>query len=269
MRVSTSSAFATGLSAMQRLQAALDHTQRQIASGRRILRPSDDPIANSRAIEIRESIGRLTQFNRNANIAATRLSQEEAALGSVNNVLQRVRELALQANNSTQSDESRGAIAVEMREYLDQLVQIANQKDGNGSQLFAGNLESTTPVTRSGGAYAYNGDQGQRYIQIGEGRLVADGDSGAELFFNIRNGNGDFMTSPAAANTGSGVLAAGSVVDPGAWDQGEYTVRFIDPENYEVLDASAAVVSTGTFEPGDTLVISRHRVLAGRTTRVR
>ncbi|MGB5720648.1 MAG: flagellar hook-associated protein FlgL [Woeseiaceae bacterium] len=253
MRVSTSSAFATGLSAMQRLQAALDHTQRQIASGRRILRPSDDPIANSRAIEIRESIGRLTQFNRNANIAATRLSQEEAALGSVNNVLQRVRELALQANNSTQSDESRGAIAVEMREYLDQLVQIANQKDGNGSQLFAGNLESTTPVTRSGGAYAYNGDQGQRYIQIGEGRLVADGDSGAELFFNIRNGNGDFMTSPAAANTGSGVLAAGSVIDPGAWDQGEYTVRFIDPENYEVLDASAAVVSTGTFEPGDTL----------------
>ncbi|NNF41046.1 MAG: flagellar hook-associated protein FlgL [Woeseiaceae bacterium] len=253
MRVSTSSAYASGLSAMQRLQAALDHTQRQIASGRRILKPSDDPIANSRAIEIRESIGRLTQFDRNANIAATRLSQEEAALDSVNNVLQRVRELALQANNSTQSNESRGAIAVEMREYLDQLVQIANQKDGNGNQLFAGNLESTTPVTRSGGAFVYNGDQGQRYIQIGEGRLVADGDSGAELFFNIRNGNGDFTTAPAAANAGSGVLAAGSVVDPVAWDQGDYTVRFIDPQNYEVLDAAAAVVTTGTFAAGDTL----------------
>jgi flagellar hook-associated protein 3 FlgL len=238
---------------MQRLQAALDQTQRQISSGRRILTPSDDPIASARSLEIRESIGRLEQFDRNANIAGNRLAQEESALGSVNNVLQRVRELALQANNATQSNESRRLIAIEMRQQLDQLVQIANQKDGNGSQLFAGNLESTTPVTRMGATYSYNGDQGQRLIQIGEGRQVADGDSGAAVFFNIRNGNGSFSTAPASGNTGSGVLAGGSLVDPSAWDQDQYTVRFIDQTNYEVLDSSAAVVTSGTFQPGDTL----------------
>ncbi|MDH5622561.1 MAG: flagellar hook-associated protein FlgL, partial [Gammaproteobacteria bacterium] len=129
MRVSTRGAYEHGLSAMQRLQSALDHTQRQISSGRRILTPSDDPIAASRALQIRESIGRLSQFDRNSNIAANRLSQEESALNSVNNVLQRVRELALQANNATQSNESRQQIAVEMRQQLDQLVQLANQKD--------------------------------------------------------------------------------------------------------------------------------------------
>jgi flagellar hook-associated protein 3 FlgL len=171
----------------------------------------------------------------------------------VNNVLQRVRELALQANNATQTNESRKLIAVEMRQHLDQLMQVANQKDGNGSYLFSGNLESTTPVTRMGAAFSYNGDQAQRFIQVGEGRQVADGDSGAAVFFNIRNGNGSFATSPAAGNTGSGILAAGSVVDPSAWDQGQYTVRFVDSANYEVLDATAAVISTGTFEPGDTL----------------
>ncbi len=253
MRVSTSGAFASGLAAMQRLQAALDQTQRQISTGRRILTPSDDPIAASRALEIRESIGRLEQFDRNANIASNRLSQEESALGSVNNVLQRVRELALQANNATQSNESRRMIAIEMRQHLDQLLQIANQKDGNGSHLFSGNLESTTPVTRMGAAFSYNGDQGQRYIQVGEGRQVADGDSGAAVFFNIRNGNGSFTTMPAGANAGSGVLGPGSVVDPSAWDQDQYTVRFIDPANYEVLDSSAAVVTTGAFQAGDTL----------------
>lgn len=253
MRISTSGAFANGLTAMQRLQAALDHTQRQISSGRRILRPSDDPIAASRALEIRESIGRLEQFDRNANIAGSRLAQEESLLGSVNNLLQRVRELALQANNATQSDESRKAIAVEMREHLDQLLQIANQKDGSGSYLFAGNMESTTPVARVGGAFTYNGDQAQRYIQIGEGRQVADGDSGAAVFFNIRNGNGNFSTTAAATNAGSGVLGAGSVVDPGAWDQGQYTVRFTDATHYEVLDAAALVVTTASFAPGDTL----------------
>jgi len=253
MRVSTSGAYASGLSAMQRLQAALDQTQRQISSGRRILTPSDDPIAASRAIEIRESIGRLEQFDRNANMASNRLGQEESSLGSVNNVLQRVRELALQANNATQTNESRRLIAIEMRQNLDQLVQIANQKDGNGSYLFSGNLESTTPVTRMAASFAYNGDQGQRFIQIGEGRQVADGDSGAAVFFNIRNGNGSFSTAPASGNTGNAILGPGSVTDPGAWDQGQYTLRFIDPLNYEVVDSSSTVVATGTFQDGDTL----------------
>ncbi|MGB5722008.1 MAG: flagellar hook-associated protein FlgL [Woeseiaceae bacterium] len=256
MRVSTLGSFANGLSAMQRIQAALDQTQRQISSGRRILTPSDDPLAAARAVEIRESIGRLEQFDRNANMANNRLFQEESSLGSVNNVLQRVRELALQANNATQNSESRQLIAIEMRQRLDELVQIANQKDGSGNYLFSGNLESTTPVTRMGGSFTYNGDQGQRFIQIGESRQVADGDSGAAIFFKIRSGNGSFITSPATTNNGSGVLGQGSVVDPSAWDQGQYTVRFIDPANYEVIDSGGGVVSTGTFQDGDTLAFS-------------
>ena len=253
MRVSTSGMFSSGLQLMQRLQSALDHTQRQISSGRRILTPSDDPIAASRALEIRESLSRLEQFDRNANIAQNRLSQEESALSSVNNVLQRVRELALQANNASQSNESRQMIAVEMREQLDNLVQLANQQDGNGKFLFSGNLDDTEPVVRMGSSFTYNGDQGQRFIQIGEGRQVPDGDSGAAVFFGIRDGNGTFSTSPASTNTGTGVLGAGSLVDPTAWVQDQYTVRFIDQGNFEVVDSAATVVSTGTFQPGDTV----------------
>ncbi len=253
MRISSNGAFSFGQSAMQRLQEALDFTQRQISTGRRILTPSDDPIGASRALEIRESISRLEQFDRNATIATNRLSQEESALSSVNNVLQRVRELSVQANNGTQTNETRRLIAVEMRQNLDSLAQIANQKDGNGSYLFAGNLEGAAPVTRSGDTYSYNGDQGQRFIQIGESRQVADGDSGAAIFFGIRNGNGMFTTSPAASNTGSGILSESGVTDPTAWDQGQYTVRFTDANNYDVLDASATVISSGAFNPGDTV----------------
>ncbi len=256
MRVSTRGAFLHGLGMMQQLRSALDHTQRQVSSGRRILTPSDDPIAASRALEIRESIGRLDQFDRNSGIATNRLAQEESALNSVNNVLQRVRELALQANNATQSDESRQLIAVEMRQQLDQLVQLANQSDGNGAFLFAGNLEDVQPVTRMGASFSYNGDQGQRYIQIGEGRQIADGDSGAAVFFAIRDGNAVFSSAPAATNTGTGVLGAGSLVNPTAWVPDQYTVRFIDQSNYEVLDSSAALVSSGGFQPGDTIAFN-------------
>lgn len=253
MRISTRGAYLNGLQAMQRLQEALDFTQRQISSGRRILNPSDDPIGSSRAVELREAISRLEQFDRNATIVNNRLSQEDSALSSVNNVLQRVRELALQANNATQSNESRGLIAIEMREHLENLVQLANQQDGNGSYLFAGNLEGTQPVSRMGSSFTYNGDQGQRFIQIGEGRQVTDSDSGSRVFFQIRSGNGTFSAFADPGNTGNGLIGAGSLVDPTVYDQDQYTVRFIDPDNYEVLDSLGATVATASYQSGDSL----------------
>ena len=80
MRISTSSAFQRGVSMMQQLQAALDRTQQQISSGRRLLAPSDDPIASARSIELRETLGRIDQFERNGDIANNRLGYEESAL---------------------------------------------------------------------------------------------------------------------------------------------------------------------------------------------
>lgn len=253
MRVSTYGSFLNSLHAMQRLQEALDSRQRQISSGRRILQPSDDPIGSARSIELREALSRLEQFERNGTIAGNRLSQEEAALTSVNNVLQRVRELSLQANNATQSNETRNLIALEMREQLNNLVQIANQKDGSGSYLFAGNQEQAQPVSRMGSTFSYNGDQGQRLIQIGEGRAVADGDSGASIFFQVRTGNGVFTVIPGAANAGTGVIGSSSVTNPTLYDQDQYTVTFLDAANYEVRDSGGGLVSSGGFTPGDNI----------------
>lgn len=253
MRISTAGAYQRGLSLMQHLQSALDRTQQQISTGRRILNPSDDPISASRSLELNEALSRLTQFDRNGVMARNRLHHEESALGDMNNVLQRVRELALQANNATQSNETRALIAVEMRQHLDQLVQLANQQDGNGRYLFAGNMDDTAPVSRNGTSYTYNGDQGQRLIQIAESRQVPDGDPGSDLFFRIKNGNGVFAVSPGGTNSGTGISGSGSLQDPTQYDMGQYTIRFIDATNYEVLDATATVIATNTFTSGDNI----------------
>jgi flagellar hook-associated protein 3 FlgL len=253
MRVSTFGSFQKGLGLMQNLQSMIDRTQRQISSGSRILNPSDDPIAASRTLELRESLSRIDQFERNSNIATIRLQDEEVALTSVNNVLQRVRELSLQANNATQSDETRGLIAVELRQHLDQLVQLANQQDGRGRYIFGGNREQTTPVTVGAGGFVYNGDQSLRETQIGEGRRIATGDSGAEVFFRIRAGNGVFVAEPVAGNTGSGIVTTSSVVDPTIWDQSQYTVRFTTASDYEVVDSASSVIATGTHQPGNVI----------------
>jgi flagellar hook-associated protein 3 FlgL len=140
-----------------------------------------------------------------------------------------------------------------MREHLENLVQLANTQDGNGGYLFAGNLEQTQPVGRMGSTFTYNGDQGQRQIQIGEGRQVADSDPGSRVFFEIREGNGVFRTRPAPANTGTGVIGASSVTDPTQYDADQYTVRFVDPNNYDVFDSSGTVVASGLFESGDSI----------------
>ena len=253
MRISTSGAFQQGLGLMLKLQSALEHTQRQITSGRKHLTPAEDPFAAARSLNLRESMSRLEQFDRNATMATNRLAYEESALQSVGNTLQRVRELALQANNASQSDESRALIAVEMRQHVDALLQLANEKDGNGRYLFAGNRDATAPVAQNGAAFSYNGDQGQRMIRIGENRQVADGDPGNAVFFDVRNGNGAFSITAAAGNSGNGIAGQGSVTDPAQYDQDDYTVRFVDSSNYEVVDSGGAVISTGTFESGDTI----------------
>jgi flagellar hook-associated protein 3 FlgL len=253
MRISTAGSFQSGVSMMQQLQQALDRTQQQISSGRRILTPSDDPIASARTVELRESLSRIEQFERNGEIARNRLSYEETALVSVNDNLQRVRELAVLANNDTQSPESRRLIAGELRERVDQLVQIANQRDGGGRYLFAGNKDGAEPVTTANGVFTYNGDQGQRLIQIAENRQIPDSDSGASVFFHIKDGNGTFSSNAAAANTGTGILKAGSVSDMSQYDRDSYTIRFTASNNYEVVDSGGAVISTSTFTPGDTV----------------
>jgi len=255
-RISTSGAFRQGLEMMLRLQAAVDRTQRQLTTGRRLLSPADDPIAAARSLGMRESLSQLEQYDRNATMAKNRLGFEETTLKGVTDVLQRVRELALQAANGSQSDESRHMIAVELRQHVEALVELANQQDGNGRYLFSGHQDAVPPVGRNGNAFVYQGDDGQRSIRIGDDRLVADGDPGSEVFFRIRDGNGRFAVVAGAGNAGTGVVGPGSV-DPGAAYDGEaYTVRFVDAATWEVEDSGGTVVATGSFANGDSIAFA-------------
>ncbi len=253
MRVSTLASYSNGLGALQRLQAALDHSQRQISSGKRLLSPSDDPIAAARALDLRERLSRIQQFDRNIVVAQNRLRDEEAALSNINNILQRVRELALQANNTTINNESRQLIATEMRQNLDQLVDLANARNGTGEFLFSGNATDTLPVSGTGGGFTYNGDQGGRLISIGDSREISDGDSGDDVFFRIRGGNGTFVVDAAPGNTGTGVVGQTSVIDISQYDTAPYDIVFVSPTDYEVRDAASAVIASGTYQPGDTI----------------
>ncbi len=241
------------LQALATTQARLARTQTQVSTGLRFSRPAEDPVGAVQVLDLNRTLAQSIQFSRNADVAANRLGLEETALARAGDTLQRVRELAIEANNATQTNETRASIASEVRQALDNLVQLANTQDGTGQFLFSGYSTQTPPFTRQGGAVTYNGDQGQRQLQIGANRTVADSDSGAAVFQLIPNGNGTFGVSAAATNTGTGLLGQRSVVDPTQYDGGSYTISFPTTTTFEVRDSASALVSSGPFTPGQAI----------------
>lgn len=172
-------------------QAALAKTQQQLATGQKILAPSDDPGAATRILNLTQVIETTDQYQRNGDFADTRLALEETVLTDIGDMLQRVRELAVQANNATNTAQDRKSIAIEVRANLDSLLQLSNSKDANGEYLFSGFKTDTEPFLDAGsGNFNYAGDQGQRSLQVGPKRQVATGDAGDDVFMRVDDGLG-------------------------------------------------------------------------------
>lgn len=191
MRISTMQMFRQGVDSILNRQTQLVETQQQLSTGKRINTPADDPTGAAQIMGYAETTGITEQYQDNAGIAQFRLEMEDAALDSVVDNLQRARELAVQALNDTNSASDRGAIALEIRQILDEVVGISNRKDGNGQYLFSGFQSLTTPFTdNGGGVFSYAGDAGQRSIQIAPARQIPDGDSGQSVFVDIPDTSG-------------------------------------------------------------------------------
>jgi flagellar hook-associated protein 3 FlgL len=250
MRVTNDTLRQAFLNALGGAQQRIQQTQAQIASGQRVNSPSDDPVAAARIAHIEVSLARLDQYQANGVFARNQLGLEEEALGQVIDNLQRVRELTLQANNATASDADRAIAAGELRQYRNSLLALANSTDVDGRYLFGGYNETTQPFASSaGGAVVYNGDQGQRTLQVGDSRFVAINDSGTKVFQAIPSGNGTFALATSGSNTGTAKLGAGTVVDASAWVRDTYTISFATATTFEVRDGANALVASGPFTP--------------------
>lgn len=190
MRIATPTIFERGVSAMLDNQADLSHTELQLATGRRVLSPSEDPAAAARILDLNREVETVTQFQRNIERARSRLELEDATLDGADNLLQRVRELTVQAANETYSAADRVAISYEIEQLRDEMLGLANTRDANGEYIFAGYQGGASPAAfdenpAGSGSYRYNGDLGQRLIRISHDRQIADGDNGHDVFVDI------------------------------------------------------------------------------------
>ncbi len=257
MRISTSQIFTQGLDAILKQQSSAARTQIEVATGKRILTASDDPTGATKALNKRDMLAQTEQYELNIMSARNSIVLEESVLGNVSDVLQRVRELAVGANNGTLTDEERFVMAVELDERLNELLALANTRASNGEYIFSGFQARTRSFTpNSGSGFDYNGDEGQRHLRVSPSLQIPVTDSGAEIFRDIRTGNGTFTVSASALNMGSGVMDNGSVMDPTLWIPDTYSVTFITPNSYEVRDGGGGLVTSGTYVVNDTINFS-------------
>ena len=266
MRISTSQMYSQTLSTMLDQQASLQKSELQIASGLRIMKPSDDPSGAVKVLDLQTNIDVIDQFSRNVSVATSSLAFEEGAIENVNTSLQRIRELVVQGNNSSNSDSDKDSIAQEIYERLDELVSIANTRDAGGEYIFSGYKVGSPPFVDNGGTITYQGDDGQRMIQIGEGSQIVVRDSGRAVFQEIPSGDGTIQVQASKTNTGTAVL--GSFGSDGSFVPDTYTVNFsqlspTDPVTYTVLDSDSATVDSGTYTEGDISFSGVHFALTG------
>lgn len=211
MRISTSTLYEAGVTSINDQLAKLVKTQQQIATGRRILTPEDDPAAAALALEEEKALGVVNQYVENISRARSTLNLEETVLTSTSRVLQDARQLVVNAGNPTLSSANRAALATTLRGHYDELLSQANSKDGQGGYLFAGYKSSTQPFTQATGAGVYAGDQGQLKLQISASRQLAISDSGQDVFNPGVSGSDIFATLETfitALNSGAAITAS-------------------------------------------------------------
>ena len=253
MRMSTVQIFQQGVNNLLDRQADVTNTQKQLASGKRILDASEDPAGVARALQVTSELNRIDSYQRNTQRVESQLALEETALRSVVNDLQRVRELTVQANTGTMSSADRKSISTEISGILDSLVDQANATDASGEFIFAGFQAGSQPFALNSGGVVYSGDSGERFLQVAAGSQIQARDSGEAVFMTAKSGNGSFDYRGAANNTGTAIITSTNAASNYAAET--YTVAFVqaaadDPVTYTVTGSVSGQVAAGNYTAG-------------------
>lgn len=223
MRVSTSQIYSIVNIGMSNAQTSINKTQEQMATGKRVLSPADDPVAATTILQLNAELSRVQQYTKNIDAGSNSLSLEETALNSVVSLIQRMQELAVQAGNTavlTRNDYQ--ALASEVESRTQELLNLQNTRNSSLQYIFSGYQGSTQSfVDAGGGNFKYQGDDGQLRIQASATVSVSVSDSGKRLFVDVPSGNNTINTSASPLNQSqSGVfISAGDVYDQSVFDE--------------------------------------------------
>lgn len=169
----------------------MEKLQDQLSTGRRINKPSDDPVGISFSMRYRSELAANDQYQRNVDATVSFLDYSDTMLGQMGEVMQRGRELAVEAANGTNSSESLNAIKTEVDQLYNQLVTIGNSQF-NGKYMFNGQITDKAPFPDPDLASSAVTDNGEIKFEIGAGVQIAMNKTATEVFGQSGDSNNVF-----------------------------------------------------------------------------
>jgi flagellar hook-associated protein 3 FlgL len=169
------------MSNMTRTQAELTRLTEQVVSGKKVRRPSDDPVSTSSILTTSSGIRAVQQYQRNLAAADTRLRLEESVLEQVTDTVQRARELAVSQGSDTATAQTRQAVKAEVDELREFVRTLGNTRLGN-SYLFGGEWAQTEPFPDLSGPDPARPPEGEFAIEVGSGQTALTNHSGQRVF---------------------------------------------------------------------------------------
>lgn len=275
MRLSSATIYNQNLTSMLNQQSEYQAAALEVSSGTRVSKPSDDSLAASQAVNVRQSIAANQQYADSRASITTALSQEESTLDSVNDAITSAMTLVVQAGNGTLSDADRESIATSLQGIYDTLVTLANSTDSNGNYLFAGyQTQSPAFAVNDAGELVYQGDGNVPTQQVSSTQTMASGDNGASIFLSVNSTAG--FIAQAGDNSGTLTFDGPDIDDTSDADYGsgftltfssaadgtlQYSIDGQDPVAYtdgETLEVNGlSLTLSGTPADGDTLTVSK------------
>ena len=186
MKISNSQLFDTSIGQMTQKQSEISQMQAKLASGKQLVKPSDDAHKAALIQRLNSAMQRQDVFESSLNRADNRLATEETAVMGAENILQRIRELAIQGTNGGLNDSDRETIAKEVNSLRDSLFSLSNTQDTSGNYIFSGTaVKSPAYAIGADNAITYQGNQNQTSVDISETRRVAINRPGDQVFSSV------------------------------------------------------------------------------------
>jgi flagellar hook-associated protein 3 FlgL len=263
MRISFNQKYEQSLSGILRTQDKLLTASAQLEKQTKILTPADDPSGSARVVALDQQITQTDQYQANSIGLKNSLNIEETVLTGIRKSMDQARSLTVSLGNGAYSQLDRSAIAKQLENIRSEVFDLMNQKDANGGFLFSGFQEKTQSYSLNvaTGYYQFNGDEGQKSLQVSPSVALPSNDSGKTIFEDV---NARYKTTSPVAS--GGVSSAKiTVQDQSAFDQfyqknydgvtaanNNYRVQIAAGNTYEIFrnGASLTPAVTGSYTQG-------------------
>lgn len=265
-RIGTANMYDRTINNINKQQTDLANQMEHASAGKRVLRPSDDPVAAAQAERARVRMERYATDQRTLDAQVSTISYAESTLGAVSSALQEFRALVVQAGNAAYDDPQRGALVQQMESLRAQILDYSNRQDSNGLPLFRGlDSYSSTPFP--------NGRQ--ELFQAGQPNsgeyTITNSLNGGLAFFSGRTGNGMLELSLENTNKGKIWADVGTIQDPNEAASvtsdapvsikftvdgtGKTTYSLYDIDGTPLKDKNGVDLPDYPYEPGQTVTI--------------